>query len=870
VVDFNRIAKKWQKKWEKRAIFKVNEHSNKKKYYILEMFPYPSAYGQHMGHVRNYSIGDCYARFKRMQGFNVLYPMGYDAFGLPAENAAIKEKLHPKIFTEKAIKNIMKQQKELGNSYDWNRLIATYKPNYYKWNQLLFLKFLEKGLVYRKEAPINYCNSCKTVLANEQVINEKCWRCNNNVEIKQLEQWFLKITEYADRLLEDIEKLDWPNSIKIMQKNWIGKSHGVLINFRLDDTWELLPVFTTRPDTIYGTTFIVISAEHPKINELIHGTEHEEKVKEFINKTILQDKFERTSEDKEKEGIFIGKYAINPITNEKLPIYIANFVLLEYGTGSIMAVPAHDQRDFEFAKKYDLPIKVVIKPENKELNPSKMKQAYIEDGILLNSNQFNNLDNKKAIEEITNYLEEKNLGKKTIQYKLKDWLISRQRYWGTPIPVVYCSKCGIVAVHEVSLPILLPEKVDFTGEGNPLKTSKIFLYTKCPRCGEDARRETDTMDTFFDSSWYFLRYCSPNFKTGIFSKEAVNYWMPVDQYIGGAEHAVLHLLYARFFIKVLKDLEMIKFDEPFLKLFNQGTVTKDGKRMSKSKGNIVNQEEISEKYGIDTARLFLLFIASPDKDLEYSDKGIKGSYKFLNKLHDLLKDRGKGKNKNLESKLHKLIKEVSEDIENFKLNNAIVKLMEFTNYLKKVECDKKPALKTLSLLLNPFVPHLSEEMWEKLKGRGFSSLQKWPEYDVKKINLELDYYEELTKNIIEDIREILKLVKIKKPKKINIFIAESWKFALFKKVKKELEKEKDVKKIIKKVMDKKYAKEISKIVPKLVKDASKIPNLILNQEKEFKAVNESKERIGKEFNLEVEVIKNNLKALPGKPAIKIE
>src|SRR3989344_2279784 len=621
MIGFKKIEKKWQEKWEKKKVFEVKE--GKKKFYVLEMFPYPSSQGLHMGHAFNYTIGDIYARFKRMKDFNVLYPMGYDSFGLPAENAAIQAKIHPKKFTEKAIQNFIKQQKALGLSYDWNRIISTCEPEYYRWNQYFFLKFLEKGLVYRKKATVNFCRKCDTVLANEQVHNVRCWRHKDvDVETKQLEQWFIKTTKYADELLK-VDKLEWPERIKIMQKNWIGKSYGTEILFEINN--EKWKIFTTRPDTIYGVTFMVISAQHEMLMELVS-----EKEKKNVEKFLKNIK--KNDEDLEKEGVFTGSYAINPLTNEKIPVYASNFVLADYGSGMVMAVPAHDQRDFEFAKKYKIHIKIVIQPEGYTINTDKMSRAYTGEGKLVNSGKFSGINNRDAIEKITKYLQENKLGKKDIQYKLKDWLVSRQRYWGTPIPVVYCEECGVVPVPEKELPVRLPEKVKF-GKGNPLETNKIFLEVKCYNCGGKAKRETDTMDTFFDSSWYFLRYCDSKNNKEPFEKKKIEYWMPVDQYIGCAEHACMHLIYARFFVKALRDLGFLKFDEPFKKLFNQGMLHgNDGSVMSKSIGNVVLPEEVSDKYGIDTARLFLLSLGSPDKDRTWSDSGIGGSFRFINSL----------------------------------------------------------------------------------------------------------------------------------------------------------------------------------------------------------------------------------------------
>jgi len=756
-MDFKKIESKWQKKWETSTEFKAKK-SKKKKFYVLEMLPYPSGYGLHMGHTRNYVMGDILARYKRMNNFNVLYPMGYDSFGLPAENAAIKEGIHPKIYTEKAIKNYIYQQKRLGISYDWSRLIASHKKEYYKWDQWIFLQFLKNNLAYRKKSLVNYCPNCKTVLANEQVEQGKCWRHHNtNVEIKQLEQWFFKITKYTKELLKDTEKLDWPKTIKDMQKNWFGESEGTLVNFKLKETKEILPVFTTRPDTLYGVTFMVFAPEHPKVLELVEGTKYEKEVKEFIKNVIIEDKYDR---EEDKEGMFIGKYAINPLTNEEIPIYIANFVLLEYGTGFIMAVPAHDQRDFEFAKKYKIKIKQVIEGGNIS------EKAYIDEGKLINSQQFNGINNLEAIEKITKYLESKKIGKKTIQYKLRDWLISRQRYWGCPIPIIYCDKCGIVPVPEKDLPVELPEKVKF-GEGNPLSTNKQFLDVKCPKCKSKARRETDTMDTFVDSSWYFLRYCDPKNKKKPFDKSTVNYWMPIDQYIGGREHATGHLIYFRFFTKVFRDLKLLNINEPALKLFNQGDVNKNGIRMSKSKGNVVDPMDMVKQYGADSLRFYLMFISSPDSVLEWNDFGIKSTYNLLEKFYSLKnqKSESQTKDKIVLSKINSLIESVSNNIENFEFNRALISIMEFTNYLHKYQENISQKIFTESFnklitISHPFVPHLTSEL---------KYSKNWPKSNKKLINKKAEEQELIIQTTSEDIHHIFRITG-KKAKKIYLYV----------------------------------------------------------------------------------------------------
>jgi leucyl-tRNA synthetase len=977
--NFKAIEKKWQKKWEEKKVFQTKKNKNKKKFYVLEMFPYPSGSGLHMGHAFNYTLGDVYARFKRMQGFNVLYPMGYDSFGLPAENAAVEAKKHPKVFTEAAIKNYVAQQKILGLSYDWSRMLETHKPEYYKWNQFFFLKLLEKGLVYRKKAPVNWCPKCNTVLANEQVQGGRCWRHRDTeVEIKHLEQWFIKTTAYAEELLDYIDNLQWPERIKIMQKNWIGKSHGTEIDFevetfqnkiskmseqdffkkcidelneffginwkknlpelvimkdekeanklfkeqfgverewpigwihgaekvcvlnknlckpinsdgeylelikhelihsftfvycnmkgfssqklpkwlwegiaiylsgqklgnierlqnflesydshekrlyeesgivigillenfgkdklfrliegcadvenkkefyglfekvyefkidyeKINELWDKnkktlqndlkpkFPVFTTRPDTIYGVTFMVISAQHLKLMELV--TKEQKKEIENLLKKIKSTKQEDI-DLLDKEGAFTGSYAVNPITKDRIPIYAGNFVVADYGSGMVMGVPAHDQRDFDFAKKYNLQIKKVI-------DGGTNKEMYAGSGKLINSGKFNELDNREAVKEITNFLEREKLGRKKIQYKLKDWLVSRQRYWGTPIPVVYCEKCGIVPIPEKDLPVKLPEKIKF-GEGNPLATNEKFLNVKCPKCGAKARRETDTMDTFFDSSWYYMRYADNKNENTFFDKEKIDYWLPVDQYIGGAEHACLHLLYSRFFTKALRDMGFINFNEPFIKLFNQGMLHgDDGFVMSKSRGNIVLPEEVSKKYGIDTARLFLMSVSSPDKDTQWNSKGIEGSSRFINNLLDYFDKVKIVKNtdEKIESKLNKTIKDVTKSIEDFKYNLAIIKIRElFNSFSKEVS---KDILKEFLKLLNPFCPHVTEELWEKIGNNNFLSFEKWPVADEKKINEKFEKQDEMVEKLIADILNIIKILESRGEKKEKIYV----------------------------------------------------------------------------------------------------
>lgn len=878
---FSSIEKKWQGKWEEAGIFKVKDSPKKKKFYCLEMFPYPSGSGLHMGHAFNYTIGDVYTRFKRMNGFNVLYPMGYDSFGLPAENAAIESKVHPKDYTDKAIANFIKQQKSLGLSYDWSRMVSTCTPEYYRWNQYFFLKFLEKGLVFRKKASVNWCPKCSTVLANEQVHDGKCWRHKTTeVEKKFLEQWFIKTTEYAEELLSGIKNLDWPERIKVMQENWIGKSYGATLRFDVVDEngkkFDEIETFTTRPDTVYGITYLVLAAEHPKVIEWTKGTRLEKQAKDFVSRVGKQSLIERTAEGKEKNGMFLGKYFINPFTGEKCPLWVADYALFDYGTGAVMAVPAHDQRDFEFARKYSLPMKVVISPPDWELNVEKMSRAYVDEGVLVNSGDFGGAENRDAIEAIIKFAEKKGWGRKTVNYKLKDWLVSRQRYWGTPIPVVYCEKCGIVPVPEKDLPVKLPYGVKF-GEGNPLSTSKEFLAAKCPNCCGTARRETDTMDTFFDSSWYFLRYCDSKNEKEPFDKKKAAYWMPVDQYIGGAEHACMHLIYARFFTKALRDMGFVKEGEPFRNLFNQGMLHgNDGFVMSKSRGNVVLPEAISGKYGIDTARFFLVSIASPDKDLAWSDEGIEGSFRFMKKVASYFDAVKVGKSsKKVESRLNKAIKGVADDIEGFGYNYAIIKIRALFESLE--EEVSKDTLEKFLKLMHPFCPHITEELWEKIGNKPFISLSSWPGYDNSKIDEEAEAGEDFANSTVSDIRALQKLTGMAKISSVRLVVSEGWKYDFIKELKLQLEKTFNPGEIIKALMSgklKAHGQEISRLVPSLVKNRARIPEVVLGQESEIKSLESSRHLIEREFGAKVEIgpaekskEKKAGSALPGKPAI---
>ncbi len=747
---FDEIEPKWQKYWRDNRLFNTDTKNAAKKYYCLMMFPYPSA-ALHVGHGRNYIIGDVVARYKKMRGMNVLSPMGFDSFGLPAENAAIKGGMHPRTSTLNNISTMKRQLAQWGVEYDWEREVVSCLPEYYKWTQWIFLKLYEKGLAYKKKAFVNWCPSCKTVLANEQVVNGHCERCDTEVTQKDLEQWFFRITGYAERLLADLGKLtEWPERVKTMQRNWIGKSEGVEIDFKIDGADDILKCFTTRIDTIYGATFIALAPEHPLVNRLVKGQKDEAAINGAIEKMRAESKMERSDAAVEKEGVFTGRHVINPVNGEKVPIWVANYILMDYGAGAIMAVPAHDERDFEFAKKYKLPIKVVIDDPKGPLDAATMKEAYVEEGVIVNSGKFNGLPSQDTVKKIALYFEENKFGKRQVQYRLRDWLISRQRYWGAPIPIVNCPKCGIVPVPEKDLPVLLPEDVEFrpTGE-SPLKFSKEFVNAKCPKCGGPATRETDTMDTFVDSSWYFLRYISPKSSDRPFETELVNRWLPVDQYIGGIEHAILHLLYSRFITKFLYDIKTISFDEPFRNLFTQGMIIKDGAKMSKSKGNVVSPDGLIKEYGADTVRLYTLFIGPPEKDAEWSDRGAEGSYRFLGRVWRLIEKSPQSiahspqpglNEKSLEAlkrKTHRTIKKVTEDLDGgFHFNTAISAVMELVNEIYDVTGKGAgdnalidEAIETVVILLSPFVPHIAEEMWRKL-GKNDSILRSpWPEYD---------------------------------------------------------------------------------------------------------------------------------------------
>lgn len=757
------IEAKWQKYWEENKTFKVEMDKDKPKSYVLEMFPYPSG-NLHMGHVRNYSIGDVIARFRTMKGFNVLHPMGWDSFGMPAENAAIKHNIPPKKWTLENIANMTRQLKALGLSYDWDREVTTCKEDYYKWTQWFFELFYKRGLAVKKESAVNWCDNCNTVLANEQVIDGKCWRCDHEVVKKDLSQWFFKITDYADELLKDLDLLPgWPERVKTMQHNWIGRSEGLEFSFEIPALNDTVAVYTTRPDTAYGVTFMALAAEHPLIKKICENNPKADEINAFCERVRNQSEIERTSSESEKEGVFTGVYCINPFTGRKVEIWVTNYVLYDYGTGAVMGVPTGDQRDWMFADKYGIEKIVTICPVGKELKLEEMTCAYEEkEGMLVNSGEFTGMEMHKAMSAIMDKAEAEGFGKRRVNYRLRDWLISRQRYWGAPIPIIYCPHCGEVLVPEDQLPVRLPEDVSFTaGAKSPLATSEEFVHCKCPKCGADATRETDTMDTFLCSSWYYLRYTDAHNDKMPFDKELNNYWGPVDQYIGGIEHAILHLLYSRFFVKVLRDAGLVDYDEPFSNLLTQGMVIKDGAKMSKSLGNVVSPEEILSKYGADTARLFILFAAPPERELEWSDQGVEGSFRFLNRIwrivqafeailaqkvteydHSNLSEA----DKDLRRVLHSSIKKVTNDIETrFNFNTAISTMMELVNALYAYkEAAKEPnagliyeAISDLIKMMSPFVPHITEELWRgAIDANSSVHEQSWPECDEEALKVD--------------------------------------------------------------------------------------------------------------------------------------
>ena len=926
MVEYNPqlIEKKWQERWEKDKIFEVKEDPKKEKYYILEMYPYPSS-SLHMGHLRNYSIGDAFARYKRMLGFNVLYPMGYDSFGLPAENAAIDHGANPEEWTNSNIEAIKGQQKRIGLSYDWTREIYSHDINYYMFDQWLFLKFLEKGLAYREDSYVNWCPDCNTVLANEQVQGGKCWRCNAEAEQKFLTQWFLKIKAYADELLDGLNEVDWPEKVKIMQRNWIGRSEGTIIKFHILGEDRDIEIFTTRPDTLYGVTFMVFAPEHPWVKEWVKGTVYEEEFEKLYYEVMKQNTFERTDIGIEKKGLFIGKYAVNPMTNEDIPVYVGNFVIFEYGGGSIMAVPAHDQRDFEFAKKYNIPIRIVIQPCDYEMKVDKMTRAYEGDGTLINSEEFNGMENRSAIKAITKKLDKSGMGNTTVNFKIRDWLISRQRYWGCPIPIVYCDNCGIVPVSYQDLPVELPKDVKFTGKGNPLETSKSFANIKCPKCGKQGKRETDTMDTFVDSSWYFIKFCDPiNSEVVPYRRNIVEYWMNVDQYIGGVEHAIMHLLYARFFTKVTRDLGLHSSDEPFQRLLTQGMINKahpycpkcntfaikteiknkkckrcgteyilKSVKMSKSLGNTVDPIGIMNEYGADAARFFILFGASPKSGLEWSEEGVGFASKFIkNMFFQLATPPENFRNEKsirdtlMIYNLNKTIKDVTESLEKIAIRNAVNSIIQFSSELNKYKLEEvnkeiyEECRDKLTLLMHPIAPHITEEIWEIIGKKGFISLASWPTYDENLFTADSDFKWKLMNNTIDSINQIKLIIKKEKLDKISIIIPEEWKYKFYSLLISLLEKTKNQGEIMKKIMQEKefkpYGKFISQTIGKILKNVGKFSKTTLTTKEEFEFFKDIKPIIEKKYNCNIEILiekdskdKKAAQALPGRPAIII-
>lgn len=921
--DPQKIEAKWQKKWKEDKIFEV-QRDNRDKYYVLEMYPYPSG-KLHMGHLRNYTIGDCFARFKRMNGLNVLYPMGYDSFGMPAENAAIDHGANPEKWTNNNIETMKDQQKRIGLSYDWTRELYSHDPNYYKWDQYFFLKMLEKGLAYRQESYVNWCPKCNTVLANEQAQGGKCWRCNSDVDMKFLTQWFLKIKEYAEELLEGLEAVDWPDKVKIMQRNWIGRSEGSIIKFPIVGEERTVDIFTTRPDTLFGVTFMVFAPEHPWVRSWVEGTEYEAEFKKLYDEVMKQDRFERTDADIEKKGMFIGKHAINPMTNEEVPIYIGNFVIYDYGAGAVMAVPAHDQRDFEFSDEYDIPIKVVIQPYDYELDSDKMTRAYESDGVLANSGEFNGMENRSAINAITDKLEEMDAGNHTINYKIRDWGISRQRYWGCPIPIIHCPKCGVVPVPYDDLPVILPKEVTFKGSGNPLENSKEFLEVECPKCGESSRRETDTMDTFVDSSWYFFAFTSRDHEEEPYSKDDIAYWGNVDQYIGGIEHAILHLIYARFWTKVTRDLGFHSHDEPFQRLLTQGMINKThpfcpncnaflmkadletmkckkcgnkdlimkSVKMSKSYGNTIDPNEIIDEYGADAARFFILFGASPSSSLEWSDEGVGFANKFINNMYQLfseapalIKKEETVRDTIIKYLLNKTIKNVTEFLNQLEIRNAVNELIQFVNELGKYrnegvikeifdECKEK-----LAKLFHPVAPHITEEAWKLMGNESYLSLEEWPAYEEELLTEETDYKLNMMEDIIDSINHIKVIIKKDDLEDIQIIVAERWKYDLMKTLTSLLGDTMDqgaiMKELMKNAQFKPYGKFVSQIVNKVLKNVGKFSRLVLSAQEESDFFEEISPILRNKYDCNISILnekdskdKKASQALPGRPALII-
>ncbi|MFP4116135.1 MAG: leucine--tRNA ligase [Candidatus Aenigmatarchaeota archaeon] len=880
--ELKEIERKWQERWREAGIFEAS--TDKERFYALDMYPYPSG-SMHMGHVRNYALGDANARFKRMQGYNVLYPMGFDSFGLPAENAAIERGKNPKDWTESNIQSIKKEMKRLGFSFDWSREVASHRESYYRWDQWIFLQLYKEGLVYKDKEGVNWCPSCKTVLANEQVVGNRCERCGTEIKEKKKEQWFFKITDYADELLEGLEGIEWPSKVKKMQEDWIGRSEGVEITFDLVNRGGSLNVFTTRPDTLHGCTFMALAPEHPLSEEL--ARENEE-IREFVDEIKKLEDRER----KGKRGIDTGLKAVNPVNGEEIPIYIAEFVLMEYGTGAIMAVPAHDQRDFEFAEKHDIDIVKVIEPEE---GLGELERAYTGEGKLVNSQEFNGLSSEKARKEITEYLKEGDKIEETVNYKLEDWNVSRQRYWGCPIPIIYCEECGEVPVPEEDLPVELPKKdIEIDVEGSPLEHVEEFVNTECPECGGEARRETDTFDTFVDSAWYFLRFCSPGYEEGPFDEEEVHSWMPVDQYTGGIEHAVLHLLYARFFTKALSDLGLLEFREPFKRLLNQGMVLLDGEKMSKSKGNVIKPEEIIQDYGADVGRLFILSKSSPEKEINWTDEGVRSAKKTIERFYEFYEDvegrmegNGGTEAKTLEERyylslLHGSLKELTEEMEEMNyhyatdiidriLGNAIKYLREGSGTSAKNGILKE-YIEKLVLVFAPFAPHICEELWDRMGKEGFVAEAKWPEVEEEKMDGEAESAMEMVDTLEDDVREIKRITGIEDPDEAKIIVADPWKYELYEKV---LDG-KELSEIMENEDIRSRGDEAASYFQELNKE-HELEELILDSGGEVEVLEEMKETLEEELNVKLTVEKEGEsgeekagKARPGKPAIVLK
>lgn len=876
-MDYNAVAKKWQDEWKQAGVFAQEPKDNP--YYVLEMFPYPSG-SMHMGHVRNYSLGDCVARYKRMQGHQVLYPMGFDAFGLPAENAAIQRGADPAQWTENNIQEIKNQFKLLGMSYDWSREVATCRPAYYKWTQWLFVQLFKAGLAYRKQAVVNWDPEEQTVLANEQVVDGKGWRSGAEVEKKEIEQWFFKITAYAEELLDDIDSLTgWPARVRTMQKNWIGRSVGTAIKFAYKDTY--VETFTTRPDTIFGVSYVVLAPEHPLAKELAQTNQA---VANYLKEAAKKSTIERQAENKQKTGVPTGESVKHPFTGEDIPLWIADYALMDYGTGAVMGVPAHDERDFAFAKNYDLPITPVVKPVGKE---PVTDEAFTEEGELVNSSHYNELSTTQAREAISDSLEENSLGERKTQYRLRDWLVSRQRYWGAPIPIIYCEECGAVPVPEKDLPVELPKDVEF-GTGNPLETSKSFIQANCPECGAQGRRETDTMDTFVDSSWYFLRFCDPTNDQEAFSKELVNSWLPVDQYIGGIEHAILHLLYARFFTKATRDLGLHEINEPFKHLLTQGMVCLDGEKMSKSKGNTVSPLKMIDAYGPDPVRTFSLFAAAPQKDFDWSEEGVGGVVRFLKRVEALFEDQETrtevtSSDAYIRSVTHRTIEQVTEHLDALRINQAVTDLMmlvsELTTYASKPVHQEtyNEVTNALLKLLSPFAPHLAEELNASSELLAASN---WPVADPDAIDLAAEQERRLHYQTLQDAKEVLDMIGVSNPQSVTLFVPAEWKYEFVEALIDLFETKTNPGAVMSALMQtelKRYGQQISKLVPKYFKDRSKLPTFLLSREHESEALMGVAKELARELDCQVHVeleehqghpkAKN---AMPGKPAILIE